>query len=397
MRPPFPPPPRRWPARRVIAVVLPLCGLVVAGLVWRVTGAEGFVAGLLLALLPVPVLLGALRWVDAQAPKPWRALAFAFGWGACAATLFALLANGLLVRLLTDDAATLAPTHADTLELTVIAPVVEESGKAVALLLLFLRRPHAFNGILPGIVTAGVTATGFAFTENVLYLGSAFTQDRAAGLAGADFLGSRTALTFLVRILAAPAAHPVFTAMTGIGFGLAAVLARHRRAPRALLPLGGLAAAMALHSAWNASASMDLVGFCLVYGLVMIPVFASLCWVTTWARRRELRVVRALVPLYAAAGWLSAAEVPALGSARRRSLARRLAREEHGHAGWRAVAAYQAAVTSLALLREQAQRDAAGPDFAARERELLDRVRHHRALAGPPTLAAARADLVTAS
>ncbi|WP_326597701.1 PrsW family intramembrane metalloprotease [Streptomyces sp. NBC_01803] len=387
MRSPFPP---RLTARRAIAVSLPLCGLVVAGLVCRETGAEGFWTGLLLALLPVPFLLGALRWVDAQAPKPWRTLAFAFGWGACAATLFALLANGLLVRWLTDEAATIAPRHANTLELTVIAPVVEETSKAVAVLLLFLRRPHAFNGILAGIVTAGVTATGFAFTENILYLGSAFAQDRSAGLVGVDLLGSRTAVTFFVRVVVAPAAHPMFTALTGVGFGLAAVLARHRRAPRALLPLGGLAAAMGLHSAWNASASMDLSGFGAMYGLVMLPAFGLLCWLTVWARQRQLSAVREMLPLYAAAGWLSAAEPPMLGSARRRSLARRLAHKEHGQAGWRAVAGYQAAATSLALLREQAERGAASPDFAARERELLDRVRRHRELAGPPTVAAAR-------
>ncbi|WP_059008685.1 PrsW family intramembrane metalloprotease [Streptomyces specialis] len=381
------------PARRAVAVTLPLCGLIVAGLIWRETGFEGFSAGLLLALLPVPFLLGALRWVDAQAPKPWRALAFAFGWGACAATLFALVTNGLLVRLLTDEAATIAPTHADTLELTVIAPVVEESSKAVAVLLLFLRRPHAFHGILAGIVTAGVTATGFAFTENILYLGSAFTQDRAAGLGGVDLLGSRTAVTFFIRVVLAPAAHPVFTALTGVGFGLAAVLARDRRRARGLLPLAGLAAAMGLHSAWNASASMDVFGVCLVYGLVMIPVFCLLCWLATWTRRRQLRVVEEMLPLYVASGWLTAAELPALVSPRRRSLSRRLARKEHGYAGWRAVADYQAAATSLALLREQAERKAAGPDFAARERELLDRVRRHRKLAGPPTIAAARSDL----
>ncbi len=40
-------------------------------------------------------------------------------------------------------------------------------------MLLFLFRRQNFDGITDGLVLAGITATGFAFTENVLYLGNA--------------------------------------------------------------------------------------------------------------------------------------------------------------------------------------------------------------------------------
>jgi protease PrsW len=376
-----------------IGVPLALCGLLVLALVRRETGPEGFAVGLALAALPVPFLLGVFRWLDGVAPKPARQLAFAFAWGACAATLVAMVVNGLLVQILTGDTATLAPRPSDpldSLQLTVIAPVVEEAAKATAVLLLFLHRPHAFDGVLAGIAAAGITATGFAFTENVLYLGSAVTQDRLNEAYGAD---TATLSTFFVRVVLAPFAHPVFTALTGVGLGVAAALAPRRRLWRAVLPVLGLAAAMGLHSAWNASTSLSLTGFAAVYGLLMMPVFGLLGWLAVWSRERELRAVREALPQYAAAGWLYAAEPGALGSLRSRSSARRLARKDHGLAGMRAVVGYQAAATSLAVLRRRAERlgGTAVPHFAARERALLARMWQLREVAAPPTLAGASA------
>jgi RsiW-degrading membrane proteinase PrsW (M82 family) len=381
VRPPFTP-------TLAIGAPLVLCGLVVAGLIWRETSVAGFWVGLGLALLPVPFLIGALHWIDALAPRPWRTLAFAFGWGACAATLFALLANGLLVGWLTDNPTTLQPAHADRLELTVIAPVVEETAKGAAVLLLFLHRPHAFHGVLPGILAAGISATGFAFTENILYLGNAYTHDREEGAEG---LESATLVTFFVRIVVAPFAHPMFTALTGVGFGLATVLTARWRHRRALPPLAGLATAMGLHSAWNASASMSLLGFAAVYVLLMVPVFGLLCWLIARTRMRQLRTVRDTLPRYAAAGWLAEAEPSVLSTPRGRALTRRLARQAHGAAGWRAAAGYQAAATTLAQLRDQAEHGTVGPDFVTRERDLLDCLARHRPLAGPAAAAAARA------
>ncbi|TDC13467.1 PrsW family intramembrane metalloprotease, partial [Streptomyces sp. 8K308] len=389
--PPALPPRDRAPRLRPLAGIagpLAVCGVVAAVLVGRETGWAGFGVGFVLALLPLPLLVFTFRWIDAVLPKPPRTLAFAFGWGACVATLVALFANGLLVRVLTGSSATLAPSHADTLEMTVIAPVVEETVKAIAVLLVFLHRPEAFNGVLAGLVTAGMSAAGFAFTENILYLGSAFDQDLEWGPETA--LDSATVVTFVVRIVLAPFAHPVFTALTGIGFGLAAMLGPERRGPRFGLPLLGLAAAMLLHSVWNASTGLPFLGFAAVYALVMVPVFAALCWLASSARDRQLRLVRRTLPVYASAGWLSPEEPAALGSLGSRAASRRLARHRHGPAGVRAVAEYQAAATTLALLRERADRGAAGPDFHTRERALLGRLWRQRVVAGPLTVASAR-------
>jgi RsiW-degrading membrane proteinase PrsW (M82 family) len=385
--------PRRafWRHRAVragaVITLLLLCGLVILALVRDQTGTQGFVVGLCLAVLPVPLLMSAFRWLDRVDPGPWRNVLFAFAWGSCAAALIAILANSFATHWIAT--ATADPGGAESLGATLIAPVVEESAKATALLLLFLFRRKDFTGLVDGVVFAGFTATGFAFTENILYLGSAFGEDQYIGNSG---FSSFTAATFFVRVVMSPFAHPLFTVMTGIGFGLAAAAPRHRRARVYLLPLLGLFTAMCVHGLWNGGSSLfGPFGFYIVYGLFMVPVFAAVTWLVVWSRQRELRTIAAQLAAYAAAGWLPAAAPYALSSMRARTLARDVAARRHGPAAARAVGEYEAFATSLAFLRHRAHRGAADPDFAEREQELLHRLWQRRQVAGPALVYAARA------
>ncbi|MFB7913880.1 PrsW family intramembrane metalloprotease [Streptomyces sp. NPDC056061] len=412
-----------------VCTVLALCGLLILALVRDQTGTEGFLVGLGLAVLPVPLLMAAFRWLDRVDPAPWRNLLFAFAWGAFAAALIALTANSFATRWI----ATADPSNADTLGATVIAPVVEESAKAAAVLLVFLFRRREFNGIVDGVVVAGFTASGFAFTENILYLGNAFGEDQQIGTSG---VVSVTAATFFVRAVMSPFAHPLFTVLTGIGFGLAAVSARRHRVRRVGWPLLGLVLAMGMHALWNGSASSSYgpYGFYAVYGVFMVPVFGLVTWLAIWSRQRELRTLGAELPAYAAAGWLTPAEPLALSSMRARGLARDAARRHvlvagnawegpygspghptaygqrhpsvygpgpdartkaqikaEGKAAARTVAEYESFATSLASLRRQARRGAVGPDFAARELELLHHLWQRRDVAAPALAYAAQA------
>ncbi|WP_374196344.1 PrsW family intramembrane metalloprotease [Streptomyces sp. ISL-10] len=382
---------RLWRSRAVRAGVLitllALCGLVILALVREQTGTQGFLVGLGLATLPVPLLLAAFRWLDRVEPGPWRNLLFAFAWGACAAALIAIIANSFATRWIAT--ATADPTSADTLGATVIAPIVEESAKAAAILLLFVFRRRDFSGLVDGVVVAGFTATGFAFTENILYLGNAFGEDQAFGTSG---LASVTAATFFVRIVMSPFAHPLFTVLTGIGFGVAALSAQRHRIRRMALPLLGLALAMGMHALWNGSASLlSPWGFYGVYAAFMVPAFGLLTWLTIWTRQRELRTISHELPAYAAAGWLAAAEPRALSSMRARTMARDFARRTYGPAAGHAVTEYESFATSLAFLRHRAHRGAAGPDFAERERELLHHLWRRRDVAAPALVYAAQA------
>ncbi|MFC7310188.1 PrsW family intramembrane metalloprotease [Streptomyces monticola] len=385
--------PAHWWQRRsvkagALITLLALSGLVILALVREQTGTEGFLVGLGLAVLPVPLLIAAFRWLDRVEPGPWRNLIFAFSWGACAAALIAIVANSFATRWIAT--ATADPTSADTLGATVIAPVVEELAKAAAVLLVFLFRRRDFTGIVDGVVIAGVTATGFAFTENILYLGNAYGTDEASGIKGLA-LDSVTAATFFVRIVMSPFAHPLFTVLTGIGFGIAALSAHRQRARRLLLPAGGLLLAMGMHSIWNSSSSFGDYGFFAVYAAFMLPAFALLTWLTIWTRQRELRTIRAELPAYAAAGWIGLQEPYALSSMRARRMAREYAAYNGGPAAARVVAEYEAFVTSLAFLRHRGRRGRAGAEFIARERELLTEIWARRDVARPALGYAARA------
>ncbi|MFC9430978.1 PrsW family intramembrane metalloprotease [Streptomyces sp. NPDC056987] len=380
-----------WRRRAVrawaVITVLALCALVILALVREQTGPQGFLVGLGLAVLPVPLLAAAFRWLDRVEPGPWRNLLFAFAWGAFAAALVAIIANSFATEWIAT--ATADPAGAESLGATVIAPVVEESAKATAILLIFLFRRRSFTGLVDGVVIAGFSATGFAFTENILYLGNAFGEDQSQGYSG---LNSVTAATFFVRVVMSPFAHPLFTAAAGIGFGLAAVAARRQKIRRVAFPLLGLVLAMGMHALWNGSGSLfGPFGFYAVYGAFMVPVFGLLTWLVIWSRQRELRTLAAELPAYAAAGWLAAAAPPALSSMRARSMARGFAGRHHGPAAARTVAEYEAFATSLAFLRHRAGRDPVGPDFVEREQELLHHLWERKEIAGPALTYAARA------
>ncbi|MEW2519078.1 PrsW family intramembrane metalloprotease [Actinacidiphila alni] len=382
--------PRRpfWESRAVrtgaLFTALAVCGVIILAVVRQHIGTESFLVGLALAILPVPLLLWAFLWLDHVAPSPWQNVVFAFSWGACAATLVALFANEYGAKLLATTFSA-SQTQTDRWGATFVAPLVEETAKGAALLLLFAFRRRHIESIVDGIVLAGLAATGFAFTENILYIGSAFGEDKALG---SSVLGSATAATFFVRVLMTPFAHPLFTSMTGIGFAIAATC-RPRSVWRWLAPLCGWLVAMCLHGLWNSSSQLSPIGFLTVYVAVMLPVFGLVVWLAFWARARELRTVRSHLPVYAAAGWLTLPEPVALASMKSRSRARDIARRHHGEAGARAVRDYAVFATHLAFLRAAATRGAAPADFTAREAELLHHLWHRRPLAQPALTSAA--------
>ena len=109
--------------------------------------------------------------------------------------------------------------------LAIVAPVTEEACKGLFLLLLLWWRGAELDGILDGIVYAGMVGIGFAFTENILYLAAAYNGSDGVGPGGV--VGITT--TFVVRCLLSPFAHPLFTAFTGIGVGLAVSSRKPRR------------------------------------------------------------------------------------------------------------------------------------------------------------------------
>jgi len=362
-------------------IVLGICGLVVLGLVGTTVGLSGVVVGAFGALLPVGPVVAAFLWVDRWEPEPPRLLLLAFGWGASFAALSSLIINNS-ASAVADEV--LGRGSGDVIGATVFAPVVEEAMKGAFLVGLLIFRRHEFDGVVDGIVYAGLAAAGFAFTENILYVGRAFVED---GLVGQS--GSVLVVLFLRGVLS-PFAHPLFTVMIGIGAGIAAP--RRNSAVRVVAVTVGYLLAVTLHALWNGSAILFGGGVFLgVYALVMVPLFFGMVAVVVWQRRREQRIVAAQLPGFAQAGWIAFNEIPLLSSLAGRRGWRAAVGRRSGKTSAKAVADYQAAVTELAFLRARMARDSVGnPGPYWHDRMLADLcTARARAIGMPDALAAA--------
>ena len=360
------------PTQRPNQRKLTFYGIMIVGflLAWSVLSFE-FGSGLglrttvtvaLFAAIPLLVVVPTYLWVDRYEAEPVRLLAFGFAWGALCAAVGALFINTFF-----SIALQLAGNQdADTLGAVVSAPIVEEGLKGLGILLIVLLRRKQFDGIIDGIVYAGMIGAGFAFSENILYLGRIYNEYGNAGL---------TQLFFL-RCVMGPFAHPLFTAMTGIGLGVAVSLMR-TRTTQILAGLAGYVGAITLHFIWNLTASTGNIF--LGYFAFQVPLFLCFLGLLIWLRVREGRTIRTYLSQYADAGWLNHQEVAMLGSLSARRQARAWAKQSGGPGALSSMRSFQDAAADLALLRSRMTRGVAEPEVAARERELLDAVVAHRA------------------
>jgi RsiW-degrading membrane proteinase PrsW (M82 family) len=343
-----------------VALVLTmlLTGFIVLAIAGLETGFPAFGLALLLATLPVPIYLALVLWIDRFEPEPIRMIALTFFWGASIAAFVAIVLNtvgeAVVSEQLGSDAATLYGY-------SISAPIVEEAIKGAVLFGLFLFFRREFNGVIDGIVYAGCVGLGFAMTENVLYYGRGAAEEGVVGAVG----------TFVVRGLMSPFAHPVFTAMTGVGLGIAA--STGSRSLRVVAPIAGLLAAMLLHSLWNTSAGSGL--FLGVYVLIMVPVFLLLGVVIWWALKRESRTIAKHLR-----GTLPEPEVLALSSLAERRRWRREAARRGGKPAKKAMADLQQAAAELAFQRQQVDRGVIRSDrrLQARESALLNHMAERR-------------------
>ena len=329
----------------VAVIVLGVLAILAVGVVGLSVGADALPGAAVLALVPLAVVLLAIRWVDRWEREPWQALAVAFGWGASVSVLVALVLNTGAQLVLVASGSTMQT--ASVWGAVVVAPVVEESIKAAGVLLVFLAWRRTFDGPVDGLVYAATVAAGFAFVENILYFGSALVE--SASMADA---GDAVVMTFMMRAVMSPFAHLLFTACTGLALGWAA-RSRHPHAWLWTFPLG-LTLAIVLHGLWNGSAMLKSESaFYMLYVLFQVPLFISAVAMAFWLRRREAAVVRTRLAEYAAAGWFAPAEVAMLASLRERRRARTWAVRRGGARARRAMRDFQLAATRLAYQRNR--------------------------------------------
>ena len=232
---------------------------------------------ILFGLVQAVIYLLFIRAIDLYEREPLRYVVPVFVWGFAVATTVSLVFNTLFQ--LTLSSITTART-ANFFTAVIEAPIVEESTKGLALLIIFFiallaRRRSGlieFSGVMDGIVYGSAVGFGFAIAEDLLY--------------GLEY-GPET---YIVRRIFGGFAHASFTSLTGIGIGLIPLV--HNRALKVVVPLLGLSGAMLLHATFNFLATVfGLVAYLFLFLVILTFIVVIIVWLAIERRtiRQELR------------------------------------------------------------------------------------------------------------
>ncbi len=323
-------------------------------------GPSASTVGALLAFIPFVIVIVVVRLIDRWEPEPRGLLVFAAAWGAIAAVGIALGVDLVLSFVVVG----VDPSAGEIFQAVVQAPIVEEVGKGIGLLIIYASARRAFDGPVDGVVYGALIGAGFAFTENIQYFAISLIE---GGI-------EQVSATFFVRAILSPFAHVMFTAVTGFALGLAA--RRGATTGGAIGPwLLGLAGAIGLHAFWNGSALLG--DFFPLYITVQVPLFIGFILGIVALRREEARLTHARLGEFASAGWFTSQEVDMLSTPKGRKTALAWAgtlRNDRRPV----MRGFIRDATQLAMARQRA-RTGRDPHAAAEERELLERTAVARA------------------
>lgn len=361
-------PPRRRSAIKIVfgifaALVAALLGAIVLLLIGAETGMAALIVAMVVAMLPVPVYIMLILWIDRYEAEPLWMLATTFFWGATVAVFAAYFLNtitAIFVAIVTESM-----IAARLLGAIIIAPFFEELAKGLILFILFWWKKDEFDGVVDGFVYASMVGLGFAMTENFQYYGRVISQ---GGLLSTDFQE-----IYVIRGGLAAYSHPLFTGMTGIGLGIARQVKNGFL--KFIMPLIGLGMAMFLHFLWNFSASLagTLEAFLAIYAVLMVPIFLITLGIVFFALLREGRVVREYLLPDLQRGFFSQEEYNRLVTIRGRLASSLRAFRSGGIGVWRARMQYNQAASELAFHRSRVARGVVQMDheMAAREQAIV--------------------------
>ena len=320
----------------VIIVLGTVTGLIVIGL--TAANPVGTGIGFALSSVAMTIVVLAYLWLDRWEPEPPRLLVLAFLWGASVAVVISTILQLTLE-------ATINPGQTETVSSVSIvlgAPLTEEAAKGLFLLLMMTgRRRNELNSLTDCLVYAGLVGAGFAWLEDILYIG------------GGESV-SESLATAALRLIMAPFAHSLFTTMFGIGVYFA--LQQRSFVANALCILLGYAGAVIMHGLWNGSSLLSVEAYFLTYLFWMVPVFVLVIVLGVSSRRREQRVVAAKLPGMVAAGLVTPNEATWLGSMRNRKAAIDEATRFGGKPAGKAVKNFASQVVELAFVRDRIDR-----------------------------------------
>lgn len=234
-------------------------------------------AALFFGFAPMVFFAYILYWLDRYEKEPLKLVVGVFTWGVVVAAGGAYALNtlfGITVFSLTGSQYT-----TDLVTGSISAPIIEESLKGMAVLLIFMAARSEFDSLLDGIVYGGIAALGFAATENVLYIWRGFHAGGWQGLFELVF----------IRVFLVGWQHPLYTSFTGIGLALA----RTRRSwlVKIFAPLLGFWLAIFTHSFHNTLAEIPFFGnaTCVIGSFLDWFGVAFILIVIIWATAAEQR------------------------------------------------------------------------------------------------------------
>ncbi|MCJ7734307.1 MAG: PrsW family intramembrane metalloprotease, partial [Anaerolineales bacterium] len=203
----------------------------------------GLLVSILAGVVPMAFYAWILYYLDRYEKEPLKLLLGVFTWGAVIAAGTAFFINtfsssGLYLLTQSEFATQLTIS-------TLVAPVVEETLKGTAVLMVYLIFRSEFDSPLDGLVYGGITALGFAATENAWYIHQfGFMKNGWKGLLDLA----------IIRSILVGWQHPFYTAFIGLGFAFA----RRVKEPvwRWILPLAGWSIAVFSHLLHNLFAGL---------------------------------------------------------------------------------------------------------------------------------------------
>ena len=235
----------------------------------------GLVISLAAAVIPTFFYALAFYLADRYEREPvWMGIV-AFLWGAIPAVVTSLFGEIVIGIPFVGDPGSLT---AAIVESALVAPLVEEIAKGLALYAIYKFMRHEFDGVLDGLTYGALIGFGFAMTENFFYFIGAFSEGGFVDL---------TVLIFL-RAVIFGLNHALYTGLFGIGLGLA----RHARTEKAARRwmVAGFVAAVGAHALHNLGASISSVnGLGIVLSLVLAAAGIALVGIVvllTWRQER---------------------------------------------------------------------------------------------------------------
>jgi RsiW-degrading membrane proteinase PrsW (M82 family) len=306
--------------------------------------------------------------------RPQRPLLWflALGWGATVAVIVSAEINtwaaGHLNIYGDGDPATQARAA------VFVAPFVEEAAKATVLFLLAILVRYRLVSRVSLVSLAGLSAAGFAFTENILYYARVMVYSTRTIDVG-DVEAAISDIVWL-RGFWTCFGHPLFTMMTGIGVAIA--IRAKSKVVRIMAPLAGYLIAAGLHMLFNSQASMlQYPEVLFIYFGVAVPFVIAVGIYTFRQVLAQGRLIRSRLTDYVRMGWLAESDPVVFSRFRTRCSAGFIALTK-GWSVWLATIELQGAMTELAYLRDAESNGIVDESANVRAEELLWKIRRLR-------------------